>query len=106
MKITLDIPTSEYCGLKQVAAKHGISIHELLAGFVADATGSPRSGGSDERDRADEYVARRHSDYVQHSTDPECLAARDLRFARSERWYDAERRYANYERQKESCRGR
>ncbi len=100
MKITLDLPTSEYCGLKQVAAKYGITTHEILAGFVADATGSFRSGGSDERQHADDYIARRHSDYIQHSADPESLAERDLRFLRSERWYDAERRHATYERQK------
>ena len=99
--LIIEIPDSEYCGLRQIAAKYGVTVRELLTGFVADATGSCRSGGSDERDRADEYVERRFADFVNHSTDQ---AEKELRFSRSERWYSAERRHAEYERQKRADR--
>jgi len=102
--LKIEIPDSEYCGLRQIAAKHGVTVRELLSGFIADATGSAFSGGSDERDRADQYIERRFADYINYSNDPEAVAERDRRFIRSERWYSAERRYAEYERQQRASR--
>jgi len=84
--LSLEIPTSEYCGLRKIAARQGITVRELLTAFVADATGSPRSGGGDERALADEWVQRRCFTHVWHAEEESDLADRKLRNARIDRW--------------------
>lgn len=59
MKITLEIPDADYAGLKAEAAREGITVTRLLQWLAADLSGSIRSGGSDERDFADNWFRRR-----------------------------------------------
>ena len=40
--------------------EHGITVSDLIKGFVADLTAGDESGGSDERDMADAYFDRRY----------------------------------------------
>lgn len=46
--------------LAYAAGQHGITTIELLENFISDMTGSDRSGGSDERDCADNWYTRRY----------------------------------------------
>ena len=100
----MEIPTSEYCGLRQIAAKHGISVRELLTAFISDATGSPQSGGGDEPALADEWVERRCFTHVWHCEGTEELAERKLRYARIDRWEGARQQRATYERRMREAR--
>ncbi len=59
MKLHLEIPNADYAGLKAAASKEGITVHQLLQWLAADLAGSVRSGGSDERDFADNWFRRR-----------------------------------------------
>ena len=58
MKVTLDLTKDEYCGLKAIATRCDVPLRDILVQFVADLTGSDRTGGSDERDMAEAYVKR------------------------------------------------
>ena len=95
--LSLEIPASEYCGLRRIAAKHGITVRELLTAFIADVTGSSHSGGGDERALADEWVDRRCFTHVWHSEGEDELAEKKLRYARIDRWEGAARQRAAHE---------
>ena len=96
--LSLEIAGSEYCGLRQIAAKQGVSVRELLTAFIADMTGSPHSGGGDERELAGEWVERRCFTHVWLGEGAENLAERKLRYARIDRWDGARQQRAAYER--------
>ena len=102
--ISFKIPESEYCGMRQIAAQQGVTVSDLLSAFVADATGSSRSGGSDERVLADEYIERRCFTHVWHSSDPEDMAEQNLRHTRMDRWRDAEQRWMKDEQRTREAR--
>ena len=104
--LSLEISESEYCGLRQISAKQGISVRELLTAFIADATGSPQIGGSDDRALADQWVERRCFTHVWHCQGAEEMAERNLRFARIERWEGARQQRAEYERRVREARAK
>ena len=81
MTITLNVPDSEYAGLKRLAAENAITIRALLAAFISDASGGANSAGSDERTRAAAWVSRRG--FVSYSESQE---DKELRLARADRW--------------------
>lgn len=85
MKITIEIEADEYARLRAKAALAGVCIRDILSQFVADATGSDRSGGSDERDLARNWLERSYNltpDYDAEDTDRESK----LRCQRAVRW--------------------
>ncbi|GEM_PF-2040592 len=66
LALPLTITTEEHAGLHVVATRERISITGLLEAFIADVTGSARSGGSDERDYAAAWVQRRLFTWDKH----------------------------------------
>jgi hypothetical protein len=59
MKFDLDLSREEHAGLKELCTRYRITRKHLLEAFIADATGSLRSGGSDERMHAEAWMERR-----------------------------------------------
>lgn len=57
-RIYVSITYEEYVMLVDVALDHDAKPGELLAAFVADITHSSRSGGSDERMYANDWLSR------------------------------------------------
>lgn len=82
MRISIQIPRSKYCALRKIAALHGLTAREIIAGFIDDLTDSPESAGSDERDAAGHWL-RRRSNFRDNDSKI---------FERWDRWDRAERR--------------
>ena len=57
-RVYVNITAEEKVNLDMIAAEHNATPGELLAGFVADLTCSDRSGGSDERMFATDWLDR------------------------------------------------
>ena len=57
-RIYINITDEEKERLSKIAAEHDATPGELLAAFVADITYSDRSGGSDERMYAEQWLCR------------------------------------------------
>lgn len=57
-RLTIDINDEEYQALKLIAENEESTIAKLLGAFVQDLTFSNRSGGSDERLYARDYLRR------------------------------------------------
>ena len=57
-RICIRITDEEKERLSDIAAERDATPGELLAAFVADITSSARSGGSDERMYADQWLCR------------------------------------------------
>lgn len=57
-KLTIELTTEELQDLKEKAEEYDTTVEEILEAFVADLTWSNRSGGSDERLFADEWLRR------------------------------------------------
>ncbi len=93
MRITLHVTKEEYCGIRAIATRCGVSVTEILEQLVADLTHSPRTGGSDERNMADAYVRR--CNYagglwgVDSHTPKELRDRYELQANRAMKWYDA-----------------
>ena len=58
MRISINLTSNEYGKLKEKAKTFHTTVNELLSQFIADLTNSKRSGGSDERDRAESWLYR------------------------------------------------
>lgn len=58
MKITIEITKEEHLGLKALAIKKNTTPEKLVQKLVSDVTGSLRSGGSDERMYAEQWLNR------------------------------------------------
>lgn len=58
MRININITKEEYEYLYITADSHGTTVNGLLSQFIADLTASDRSGGSDERCLASEWLSR------------------------------------------------
>lgn len=58
MRISINLTSDEYNKLKEKAETFHTTVNELLSQFIADLTNSERSGGSDERDRAESWLYR------------------------------------------------
>ncbi len=56
--IQISVTPEEQQDLIRIAAEHDAKPEELLAAFAADLTGSDRSGGSDERLLACDWLER------------------------------------------------
>ena len=57
-RIQISLTAEEHNGLIRIAEDNETTPQELLAAFAADLTGSDRSGGSDERRLADDWLWR------------------------------------------------
>jgi hypothetical protein len=60
--MTLTLTPEETAALAALAIRFDATPEQILTGFASDLTGSLRSSGSDERDRAMEYVTRAYYD--------------------------------------------
>ena len=58
MKITVDLTLEESAEIKSLAICYGTTPKQILTQFASDITESLRTHGSDERDLAEQYVAR------------------------------------------------
>lgn len=58
MRIGIDLSGEEYQLLREKAADYGTTVNVLLSQFIADLICSDRSGGSDERMYASEWLSR------------------------------------------------
>ena len=58
MNITLDLSNKEIKRLSEKAVAAGMSVKELLEGFIGDLTGGEHTNGSDERDLANQWYNR------------------------------------------------
>lgn len=58
MRISINLTSDEYNKLKEKAETFHTTVNELLSQFIADLTSSERSGGSDERDKAESWLYR------------------------------------------------
>lgn len=56
--IILDISEEAWKSFKEIAENYDTKANRILAQFIFDLTASPESGGSDERDKADEWLSR------------------------------------------------
>ncbi|MFS0776056.1 hypothetical protein ABC255_08630 [Neobacillus sp. 3P2-tot-E-2] len=57
-RLNVDITEEEYVLLKEKAENEGVTIAFLLGCFIADLTRSENSGGSDEREYANNWLHR------------------------------------------------
>jgi hypothetical protein len=62
-RVTIDVNEKEYARLKEIAADREVSVAGLLGAFVQDLTDCGRRGGSDESDRAWEWLSRNNFRY-------------------------------------------
>ena len=58
MRISIDLSDEEYLLLKEKASDYDTNINGLLSQFIADLVCSDRSGGSDERMYASDWLSR------------------------------------------------
>ena len=61
MNITLDLSNKEIKRLSEKAVAAGMSVKELLEGFIGDLTDGEHTNGSDERDLANQWYNRSRS---------------------------------------------
>ena len=57
-RVYVNVTAEEKERLEKIATEHNATPGELLAAFVADLTYSGRSGGSDEREYASDWLDR------------------------------------------------
>ncbi|MEH6957751.1 hypothetical protein [Neobacillus drentensis] len=57
-RLNVDIDQKEYERLKKVAEYQEVSVAKLLGCFISDLTRSDNSGGSDEREYANDWLNR------------------------------------------------
>lgn len=57
-RITVELTDEELFKLRQLSEIRETTVNKLLSQFIADLTYSDRSGGSDERAIADEWLSR------------------------------------------------
>ena len=65
MRIGIDLTPIEYDFLRCLAFSYGTTVNGLLSQFVADLTSSNRSGGSDERQLACDWLFRYDGNGIQ-----------------------------------------
>ncbi len=58
MRIGIDLTSDEYQKLRDLANDYNTNVNALLSQFIADLTSSERSGGSDERYLASDWLSR------------------------------------------------
>lgn len=58
MRIGIDLTSDEYKKLRDIANDYNTNVNALLSQFIADLTSSERSGGSDERYLANDWLSR------------------------------------------------
>lgn len=58
MRISVNLTADEYSELRKIASDCDTSVNRLLSQFIADLTASYRSGGSDERRLASDWLDR------------------------------------------------
>lgn len=58
MRIGIDLTSDEYAKLREIASLYDTNVNGLLSQFIADLTVSDRSGGSDERYLASDWLSR------------------------------------------------
>lgn len=58
MRISIDLTSVEYQKLRNLSDFYDTNVNCLLSQFIADLTCSDRSGGSDERNLASDWLSR------------------------------------------------
>lgn len=58
MRISVNLTADEYSELRKIVSDCDTSVNRLLSQFIADLTYSDRSGGSDERRLASDWLDR------------------------------------------------